>query len=60
MNEFSFVRAWSEGLGFFSGAVLGHAILLLCLGVLLPIGLQLLLVGMPVGFMNNIDRKSVV
>ena len=55
MNEFSFGRAWTMGLGFFSGAALNHAMLLLGLGVLLPVALQLLLFGGPAGMTNPVS-----
>ena len=58
MNEFSFGRAWTMGLGFFSGAALNHAILLLGLGVLLPVALQVLLFGGPAGMTNPVDGSS--
>jgi hypothetical protein len=52
MNGFSFVRAWTKGLGFFSGAAVKHAILLLGVGVVAPVAIYLLLLGQPTALMN--------
>ena len=52
MKEFSFTGAWASGIRFFSGAALGHAILLIGLGVLLPIVVQVLLFGRATVMMN--------
>ncbi len=52
MREFSFTNAWTMGVRFFSGAALRHAIILLGVGVLLPTGLQVLLLGRPILMMN--------
>lgn len=60
MNEFSFVRAWSKGIGFVSAAPLNNALLLLGLGVLVPIALQLLLFGMPMSMMSPAVQTGMV
>ena len=60
MNAFSFVRAWSKGIGLVSGSPLNTLILLIGLGVLAPVALQLLLFGMPMGMMSETARTGVV
>jgi hypothetical protein len=52
MNQFSFRGAWSKGVGLFSGAAGGHALILIGLGILVPFALQYALVGGPLGLMN--------
>ena len=47
MKEFRLWDAWRLGVGFFSGAALSHAILLLGIGVLLPVLFQVALFGQP-------------
>ena len=52
MREFSLASAWASGLRFFSGAALNHAILLIGVGVLLPVSLQVLLLGQPTAMLS--------
>lgn len=56
MNPFSFRRAWAEGVGFFSGQAIRHAILLVGMGVLLPVALNAVLLWTTnwVGDMNGV------
>ena len=60
MSEFSFVRAWTRGLGFFSGAAVKHAVLLVGVGILLPIAIQLLLTGQPSALMSSAAARAGV
>ena len=53
MKEFSFTSAWALGIRFFSGAALNHAILLIGLGVVLPVLLQILLLGRPLVMISS-------
>lgn len=52
MREFSIGGAWSKGIGFFSGAGAGHAIILIGIGILAPAALQYLLAGEAAGMTN--------
>ena len=58
MNAFSFTRAWSKGLGFFSGAAMSHAILLLGVGILVPISLQVVLLGGPAMMLGSMESGA--
>lgn len=47
MNRFSIGQAWSHATGFFSGNAANHAIVIIGVGILIPLVLQLVLVGNP-------------
>ena len=58
MREFSFTNAWTWGVRFFSGAALGHATLLLGMGIALPLLLQIVLFGRPAAMIDSASPQA--
>ena len=58
MSEFGIARAWSAGLRILAARPLGHALLLIGLGIGVPLALQLLIGGRAVGFTGGANLTS--